>query len=72
MDRLTKLEDFIKALPLSRERHAMLEIVGLLGELASKEAVAQEENLVSNAVGIGDKPKRGRKPSVSLGKNHGA
>jgi hypothetical protein len=71
MDRLTKLEDFIKALPLSRERHAMLEIVGLLGELASKEAVPQEENL-ANTVCIGDKPKRGRKPSVSLGKNHGA
>jgi hypothetical protein len=50
----------------------MLEIVGVLEELVSKEPVLQEETPVNETIDIGEKPKRGRKPSVSLGTKHGA
>jgi hypothetical protein len=50
MERLTKLKQFVETqLPNDRVRHALLEIVGVLGELASKEAVPQEENSTKKA-----------------------
>jgi hypothetical protein len=62
MERLANLKQFVKTqLPNNRERHALLEIVGLLEELVSKEPVLQEEIIVKK-----NRVKRdGKKEAVS-------
>ncbi len=50
----------------------MLEIVGILEELIQKESAPQEVNPINETIDVGEKPKRGRKPSVSLGNKHGS
>jgi hypothetical protein len=73
MERLTNLKRYLQTLlPNTRERHAMLEIVGILEELIQKESAPQEVNPINETIDVGEKPKRGRKPSVSLGNKHGS
>jgi hypothetical protein len=46
MERLTNLKRYLNdLLPNSRERHAMLEMVGILQEFVDKQQAPEEENV---------------------------